>query len=174
MSEGVLNKYSVTLRTSIALVRTFFSFSTSCFWQWLSVCNIPTVAQRCICTTSVEPMLYPWHGLLFSLLFSLLELYQQLTKALFLLQHIALKVLHSCAIINFDKHSLLFLAVLESGAPLSSSLEEALYKCSVLMNEWITPKSISPQTLSIPEKPCNGRHKERVGYIVCDLMPLLF
>ena len=26
---------------------------------------------------------------------------------------------------------LLFLAVLESGAPLSSSLEEALYKCSV-------------------------------------------
>ena len=26
---------------------------------------------------------------------------------------------------------LLFLAVLESGAPLSSSLEEALYKCSI-------------------------------------------
>ena len=32
---------------------------------------------------------------------------------------------------------LLFLAVLESGAPLSSPLEEALYKCSVWMNEWI-------------------------------------
>jgi len=30
---------------------------------------------------------------------------------------------------------LLFLAVLESGAPLRSSLEEALYKCSILMNE---------------------------------------
>jgi len=29
---------------------------------------------------------------------------------------------------------LLFLAMLESGAPLSSSLEEALYKCSVCMN----------------------------------------
>ena len=31
---------------------------------------------------------------------------------------------------------LLFLAVLESGAPLSSSLEEALYKCSIWMSEW--------------------------------------
>jgi len=30
---------------------------------------------------------------------------------------------------------LLVLAMLESGAPLNSSLEEALYKCSICMNE---------------------------------------
>ena len=34
----------------------------------------------------------------------------------------------------------LFLAVLESGAPLSSSLEEALYKCSIWMNEWMNER----------------------------------
>ena len=32
---------------------------------------------------------------------------------------------------------LLFLAVLEFGAPLSSSLEGALYTCSIWMNEWM-------------------------------------
>ena len=42
-----------------------------------------------------------------------------------------------CHLRFFLNLRLLFLAVLESGAPLSSSLEEALYKCSVWMNEWI-------------------------------------
>jgi len=31
----------------------FHQFCMSCFWQWLPVCNISTVAQRFICTTSV-------------------------------------------------------------------------------------------------------------------------
>src|SRR6218665_611913 len=39
--------------------------------------------------------------------------------------------LEPCHLRFFLKLRLLFLAVLESGAPLSSSLEEALYKCSV-------------------------------------------
>jgi len=44
-----------------------------------------------------------------------------------------------CHLRFFLNLRLLFLAVLESGAPLSSSLEEALYKCSVWMNEWTIP-----------------------------------
>src|SRR6218665_1299134 len=39
--------------------------------------------------------------------------------------------LEPCHLRFFLNLRLLFLAVLESGAPLSSSLEEALYKCSV-------------------------------------------
>jgi len=40
----------------------------------------------------------------------------------------------------------LLLAVLELGAPLSSSLEEALYKCSVWMNEWMNECDLSHVT----------------------------
>src|SRR6218665_2831034 len=39
--------------------------------------------------------------------------------------------LEPCHLLFFLNLRLRFLAVLESGAPLSSSLEEALYKCSV-------------------------------------------
>src|SRR6218665_1749706 len=43
--------------------------------------------------------------------------------------------LETCHLRFFLNLTLLFLAMLESGAPLSSSLEEALYKCSICMND---------------------------------------